>query len=141
MKPRYLYLYVSGSPTITIHCKNTNPNVVRSSMHAHMLLFLPTVASLVHSFFPKIIFLSTLACFQQAPNTDRWLVPSHLTFMHFIDIPGDHLEILLELYCLCLSLHSILLECVYCLDCNIFTDQHCLLCLGLCHICLGFLFL
>jgi hypothetical protein len=65
MRTRYLYLYIPGSLAITISCQNPSPNIVRSSMHACTLLFLPTVASLVHAFFPRIAFLSSLACFQQ----------------------------------------------------------------------------
>jgi hypothetical protein len=141
MRPRYLYVYVSISPSITMYCKNPNPSILRSSMHARVLLFLPAIASLVHSFFPKIAFLSTLASFQQAPNTDMFLVLSHLTFMCLIDLPGDLLELFPELCFLCLILRGLLLECVYCLHYNIIIDQPYALCLGLCHICLGFLFL
>jgi hypothetical protein len=98
MRPRYLYLYVSGSPSITMYCKNLNPNVVRSSMHACMLLFLPVVVFLVHAFLPKINFISSLSYFQQAPNTDIWLIPSHLTFVCFVDLPSDCLELLPQLF-------------------------------------------
>jgi hypothetical protein len=52
-----------------------------------------------------------------------WLVPSHLTFVRFFDLLGDRLELFLELCCLCLHLHGLLLECVYYLDCNFITDQ------------------
>jgi hypothetical protein len=53
MRPRYLYLYISGSSAITMYYKNPNPNIVRSSMHAHVLLFLPVVAFLMHAALPK----------------------------------------------------------------------------------------
>jgi hypothetical protein len=108
MRPRYLYLYIFGSPAITVYCKNPNPNVIRSSMNVHMLLFLPIIAFLVHSFLPKITFISALAYFQQVPNTGMWLVPSNLAFVCFVNIPGDHLELLPELCCLCLSLRGLL---------------------------------
>jgi len=108
-------------------------------MCAHVLLFLLVVAFLVHALFLKITFLSALACFQQTPNTNMWLIPSHLTFVSLVDLPGDFLELLPELCCLCLSLHSLLLECVYCLRCNLVTDQPCTLCMRLCHIFIGFL--
>jgi hypothetical protein len=141
MRPRYLYLYVSGSPSITMYFQNPNPNDVRSSMCARALLFLPAVAFLVHALFPKIGFLFSLAYFQQAPNTDMWLIPSHITFVRFIDLPSDHLELLPELHFLCLGMHSLLLECVYCLRCNLVTDKPCTLCLGLFHVFLSFLYL
>jgi hypothetical protein len=141
MRVRYLYLYVSGSLTITMYYKNRNPNVIRSSMHARVLLFLPAVAFLVHSFLPKISFLSTLTCFQHAPNIDMWLVPSHLTSMCFFDLPGDHLELLHEFRCVRLGLRGILLESIQYLYYNLIVDQPCTFFLGLCHICLGFLFL
>jgi len=139
MIPKYLYLYVSISSSIIIHYQNPNPTVVRSSLHARMLLFLPAVAFLVHAFFPKISFLSALACFQQVPNNNMWLVLSHLT--QIFDLPRDLLELLFELYFLCLCLHSILLECVHYLDYNFIIDQFHTFCLGLCYMCLGFLFL
>jgi hypothetical protein len=60
-----LYIYIFGSPTITMYYKNPNPNIVRYSMHAHVLLFLPVVYFLVHAFLPEIAFLSTLSYFQQ----------------------------------------------------------------------------
>jgi hypothetical protein len=47
MIPKYLYLYISGSSAITIHYQNPNPTVVRSSLHACVLFFLPAVAFLV----------------------------------------------------------------------------------------------
>jgi hypothetical protein len=141
IRPRYLYLYVSGSPSITMYCKNPNPNIIRSSMHACVLPFLPAVAFLVHALFPKIAFFSALAYFQQAPNIDTWLIPSHLTFVSFINLLGDCLELLPKLCWLHLSLRGLLLECVYCLRHNLVTNQPCTFFLGLCHICLGFLYL
>jgi hypothetical protein len=123
------------------HYFTTKISRVWWQMHACVLLFLSVVASLVHTFFPKIIFLSALACFQQAPNTDMWLVSIHLTFVSFVDIPSDRLEILPKIHCLCLSLHGLLLKCVYCLHYNLVVDQPCALCLVLFHICLGFLYL
>jgi hypothetical protein len=109
-------------------------------MHVHMFLFLPVLSFLVHAFIPRIAFLYALAYFQQAPNTDMWLIPSHLTSVCFVDLPGDNLELLLELHLLCLSLCGLLLKCVQCLYCNFVADKPFTLCLGLCHICLGFLY-
>jgi hypothetical protein len=131
MRPRYLYLYVFGSPSITIYCKNPKPNIVRPSMDARVLLLLPFVASLMHAFFPKITFLSTFSCFQQGPNIDMWLIPSHLTFVCLIDLPSDRLEIFPSLCYLRLSLCGLLLECIYCLHYNFVNDQPWALCLGL----------
>jgi hypothetical protein len=91
--------------------------------------------------FPKTPCFSALACLQQAPNTDMWLIPSHLAFVCFLDLLGDCLELFLELCCLCLRLCSLLLECVHYLDCYFITDQFHALFLGLCYMCLGFFFL
>jgi hypothetical protein len=52
--------------TLQCYYKNPNPSVVRSSMHACVLLFLPVAAFLMHSFLPKIAFPSTLAYFQRS---------------------------------------------------------------------------
>jgi hypothetical protein len=68
-----------------------------------------------------------------------WLVPSNLSFVRFIDLPGDPLELLLELCCLCLHLRGVFLERVYYLDCNFVTDQSNTLSLGPCYKCLDFL--
>jgi hypothetical protein len=110
-------------------------------MHAHVLLFLPAVAFLVHAFLPKIDFLYAFAYIQQAPNINMWLVSSHLTSVCFVNIPGDRLELLHELCCMRLGLHNVLLECVQYLHCNITANNIFTLLLGLCHICFGFLFL
>jgi hypothetical protein len=156
MIPTYLYLYVSSSSTITMHYQNPNPIVVRSSSHACMLFFLPAAAFLacVHAVFPssylfsRACFLSQkllafplwpLACLQQPPNTDLWLVPSHLTLVLFVDLLGDRLEHFPKLCHLCLCLPSLLLECVHYLDYNCITDQFHTLCIGLCYMFLGFL--
>jgi hypothetical protein len=88
--------------------------------------------------FPKTPCFSALAYLQQSPNTDMWLIPSHLAFVCFLDLLGDHLECFLELYYLCLRLRSILLECVHYLDYYFVTDQFHALCLGLCYMCLRF---
>jgi hypothetical protein len=48
-----------------MYYKNPNPNVVRSSMHVCMQLFLLAVAFYMHAFLPKIAFPSALAYFQQ----------------------------------------------------------------------------
>jgi hypothetical protein len=66
-------------------------------MHAHMLLFLPVVAFLVHSFLPKIAFISDSSFFQQDPNTDMWLILIQLTLVCFIDLSFDRLKLLPEL--------------------------------------------
>jgi hypothetical protein len=108
-------------------------------MHACMFFFLPTIAFLVYGFFAKITLLSTLVCFQQAPNTDMWLLLSHLSFVHFVGLPSDNLELFLELCYLCLRLRGLLLECVYCLGCNFITDKSGALLLGLLYMSLGFL--
>jgi hypothetical protein len=109
-----------------MYYKNPNPTDVRSSSHARVLFFLPAVAFLVHAFlhvcmlcfppavtssfcmlsFPMIILLSTLAYCQQAPNTDMWLVPSHLILLSFLDLLGDRLELFLKL-CLLLSVPAV----------------------------------
>jgi hypothetical protein len=122
-----------------MYYKNPNPSIIRSSMHVCMLIFLPAVTFLLHAFLPKITFLSDSACFQQAPNTDMWLVPSHLTLVCFVDLSCNRLELLRELCCLRLGLHSLLLECVQYLHCNLVPDHPCTLCLGLCHIRFDFL--
>jgi hypothetical protein len=54
MIPMYLYLYIFGSSVVTIHYQNPNPTIVRSSLHACVLFFLPAVTFLVHVLFPKI---------------------------------------------------------------------------------------
>jgi hypothetical protein len=141
MRPRYLYIYISSSSTITTYYKNPNHNIVRSSIHVRVLLFLPAVTFPVHVFLPKIAFLSALACFQKAPNADMWLVPSHLNPMCFVDLPCDRLKLLHKLHCLRLGLHRLLLECVQFLHCNLIADHPCVFCLGLCHVFFGFLFL
>jgi hypothetical protein len=133
----YLYTFLDRHP-LQIYYKKTNPNVVRSSMHACVLLFLPIVVFLVHAFLPKISFLSILVFFQQPPNT---LIPSHLALVCFVDLPCDRLKILHELFCLCLGLCVLLLECIQYLYCNIVVDHPCTFCLGLCHTCFGFFFL
>jgi hypothetical protein len=92
-------------------------------------------------FFPKISFLYSWACFQQAPNTKMWLILSHLTSVCFIDLPGDRLELLHKLCFLHSSLCGILLECIQHLHCNLVVDHPFTFCLGVCHICFGFLFL
>jgi hypothetical protein len=68
MIPRYLYLYVSVSSSITIHYKNPNPKIVRYSLHAHVLFFLPVVAFLMHDLFPKITFLFLFVQLPIAPQ-------------------------------------------------------------------------
>jgi hypothetical protein len=137
MIPKYIYLYIYSSSTITIHYQKHNPNAIRSSLHARVMFFLPVVAFLVHAFFPKIAFLSALVCFQQVPSTDMWHVLRHLK--KIFDLPGDHLEHFLELCCLCFCMHSLLLECVHYLDCNYATDQFNAHCPGLFYMCLRFL--
>jgi hypothetical protein len=110
-------------------------------MHARVMFFLPTVTFLLHSFLPKIVFLFYLAYFQEDPNTDMWLIPSHLTLVCFIDLSFDRLKILHEICFLCLGLHSLLLECVQYLHCNLLIDHPCTLCLGLFHLHFCFLHL
>jgi hypothetical protein len=73
MIPKYLYLYVFGSSSFTIHYQNPNPNVIRSSLHVHVMFFLPAVAFLVHAFFPKLVFLSSLSCLQHPSLVDPTL--------------------------------------------------------------------
>jgi hypothetical protein len=92
-------------------------------------------------FFPKIAFPSSLACFQQAPNIDIWLVLSHLSPMCFVDLLDDHLELLHELPCLCLGVHNLFLECIPYLHCNILVDHPCKFFSGLCHVFFCFLYL
>jgi hypothetical protein len=121
-----------------------------------MLLFLPVVAFLACAHvvlpskcrFARARFLSQkchdfplwpLACLQQAPNVDMWLIPSHLTLVRFFNLLGDRLELFPELCCLCLCLRSLLLECVHYLDCNFIIDQFHTRYLGMCYVCLGFL--
>jgi hypothetical protein len=70
-----------------------------------------------------------------------WLIPSHLTLACFFNLSCDRLELLHEIFCLCLGLRGLLLECVQYMHCNIIVDHSFTLCLGLCHICFGFLFL
>jgi hypothetical protein len=128
--------------------QNPNPTIVRSSSHACVLFFLPVVSLLACACvvfpssgrFPCACFLSQkrlaflprpLACLQQAHNTDMWLVLSHLSFVCFLDLLGDCLELFLELCYTCLRLHSLLLECVHYLECNFITDQFHALFLGL----------
>jgi hypothetical protein len=139
MIPKYLYLYIFGSSSITMLCKNPNPNVIRSLSHVPLLFFLPTATFLVHALFRKIALISAFFCFQQAPNTDMWLSPTHLT--KIFDLPGHCLEFFLELYYLCLCLHGLLLECVHYLDYIFVTDQFHALFLCLCYMRLCFLFL
>jgi hypothetical protein len=139
MIPRYLYLYVFVYSAITIHCKTlTLTSLGIPYMHACCSPFQLSLSSSIPSF-PQIAFLSALACFQHAPNTDMWLILSHLTFVHFIDLPGDRLELLLELCFLCLDLRDLLLECVYHVDYDFVTDQSYALFLDLYYMCLGFL--
>jgi hypothetical protein len=38
-----------------MYYKNPNPNIVRSSMHAHVFLFLPAITFLVHAFLSQNI--------------------------------------------------------------------------------------
>jgi hypothetical protein len=91
--------------------------------------------------FPKMLCFSSLAYLQQAPNIDMWLVPSHLTFVCFLDLPSDRLDLFLELCCLFLCLCSLLIKCVHYLGCNFIADQFHELCLGIFYLCLGFLYL
>jgi hypothetical protein len=60
-----LLIYIFVSPAITMHYKNPNPSVIRSSMHVHVVLFLPAVLFLLHASLPKIVFLSDSADIQQ----------------------------------------------------------------------------
>jgi hypothetical protein len=130
--------------SFTIPYQNPNPIVVRSS-YACLLLFLPFVTSLVHVVLAcaHVVFPSSCcfscACFlsqkrhafplwplaylQKAPNTDMSLIPSHLIFVCLLNLLGDRLKLFLECCCLCLHVHSLLLECVHYLDCNFLNDQ------------------
>jgi hypothetical protein len=92
-------------------------------------------------YFPMIILLSTSTYCQQNPNTNMWLIPSHLIHLSFLDLLSDHLELFLELCCLCQCLCGLLLDCVHYLDYHFITDKYYTLCLGLFYFCLIFLFL
>jgi hypothetical protein len=149
-----LYIFVSSS--ITIHYQN--PTDIRSSSHVCVVLpsrcrfpfarFLACAYVVFPSrccftlctlYLPMIILLSTLSCYQKAPNTDMWLIPIHLILLSFLDLLGDRLELFLELCCLCLRLCSLLLDSLHYLSYNFVADQFCTFYLGLCYLCLIFL--
>jgi hypothetical protein len=122
-----------------MYYKNPNPNVVKYSMNARILIFPPVVAFLLHAILPKISFLSDSTYFQQAPNTNMWLISSHLTLVWFVNLSCVRLELLHKTCFLRLGLRVIILECIQYLHCNIITNRDFTLYLGLCHICFFFL--
>jgi hypothetical protein len=101
-----------------------------------------------HTFFPMIVLiftstflLSTSACCQQAPNTDMWLISSHLILLSFLGLLGDRLELFLELCCFCQCLCSLLLDGVHYLGFHFVIDQSCTFFLGLFYLYLNYLYL
>jgi hypothetical protein len=103
-------IFIFDSLVITMYYKNPNPSIVMSSMHAHMFLFHLVVSFLLHASLPKIAFLYYSACLQSAPNTNMWLILSHLNLVCFVDLSCDLLKLLCELCFLYLGLHGLLLE-------------------------------
>jgi hypothetical protein len=72
-----------------MYYKTPNPSIVRYSMHAHMLIFLPAIAFILHALLPKIAFLSDSTFFQHAVNGLSEEANDGIVFSLFVGVQSE----------------------------------------------------